>query len=564
MRTVLLADVSGDYPMSYAETPSGLLLIANGVDPVIRWNGLTGTADHAGVAAPTTPVQLGGVGVGTIAGRYVAYQRFIDKFGNPSNLSPVSNVVEAGRDALIDRVSYDPTTGVVTIRSEGHGLATGEAIVISGVEGLELVNGTWTITRVDDDTFTINGLTVTNGRYREGGVWTWGVATIVYGAVEPPAEAKVAKRQILRNLDGNAETFYVDVETEDLTATAFVSPKTDEQLAAGTPVPLVFDDDLPAANRFGVPPSHKAVVASHLGRIFATADVTYSEGHVEPVFGSRVVRGVGTRFRANFAGRLLYVVGALQAYEIAAVDTDAQELTLATEYADSTGPFGGFAIRSAPGERRLVYYSEPALPEAWPPWNAIALPEDGDEIIGLMVKGSFLYILERRHIYRFTFQNDPARDGNPFLATMRGCLNNRCHVQVEDRAYMLDEAGIHAFDGGQESQDISTPIQTLFQQGGLGGLQVNWNADQKLWHAAHDPVKETIRWFVAMSGNRLPRHAICFDYRQERWWVEEYPVAVTSSVVGTIGYRRSLVGSEARRVLCLGEGTLDGVDAGHG
>jgi hypothetical protein len=92
---------------------------------------------------------------------------------------------------------------------------------------------------------------------------------------------------------------------------------------------------------------------------------------------------------------------------------------------------------------------------------------------------------------------------------------------------------------------------------------VNWNADQTYWHAAHDPVRDTIRWFLAMSGSVYPRHAICYDYRRERFWIEEYPFPVSSSTIGTVGYRRSIAGSDARRVLVLGEGSLDTVDTGN-
>ena len=191
----------------------------------------------------------------------------------------------------------------------------------------------------------------------------------------------------------------------------------------------------------------------------------------------------------------------------------------------------------------------------------MSLPEDSDDITGLMVKSSFLYILEKRHIYKLTFEAEPT-DARVWLTTRRGCLNDRCHVQVEDTAYMLDEVGLHKFDG-QTSETISDPIQNLFQQIGIGDLQVNWNADQRYWHAAQDPVRDTIRWFIAMTGSQYPRHAICYDYRRDRFWIEEYPFVMTSSTIATIGYRRSISGSDARRVLCLGEGSLDAIDAGN-
>jgi hypothetical protein len=560
MRQVLRPQ-SGRFPNSYAETPSGLLIIANGIDPMLRWDGVSGRADTAGVIAPLVGIEFGGTGVGRIVGRRVAFVRFLDAAGNTSNLSPVSNDVDFGTDGLIDLVSYS-SAGVVTVKSFDHGRSIGDVIIIEGVEGLELANGQWTITVVDADNFTINGLVITAGRYKQCGRWVYGIATVLYGSVPVPTESKVVRRQILRNLAGNSETFYVDIDTDDLTSSAFTSTVDDATLSAGIPVPIGTSEDTPWANRYYPPPSHKAIVAAHLGRIFAAGEVSYEDGNCQPRFGLNTIQGTGTNWQKSFKDRVIYMAGASKTYEIAAVNEDTQEITTTQTITDALGPFTSYAIRPPIAERRFVYYSEPALPEAWPPWNAISLPEDGDEITGLMVMRSFIYVLEKRHIYKFTFQVDPSRDGFVFPTTRRGCINNRCWVIVEDVAYMLDEVGLLKFSG-QESEPISTPIQTLFQQVGLGGLEVNWNADQRYWHAAHDPVRDTIRWFLSMSGATFPRHAICYDYRRERLWIEEYPFPVSSSTIGTVGYRRSVAGSEARRVLVLGEGSLDTIDTGN-
>ena len=76
----------------------------------------------------------------------------------------------------------------------------------------------------------------------------------------------------------------------------------------------------------------------------------------------------------SMIGRVVYMVGAVNAYEIADVDETNQNITTTQVVKDATGPFTSYAIRPPAGERRFVYFSEPALPEAWPPWNAISLP----------------------------------------------------------------------------------------------------------------------------------------------------------------------------------------------
>ncbi|SIO38060.1 hypothetical protein SAMN05444166_4238 [Singulisphaera sp. GP187] len=558
VQTVLANRISGKYPFSYAETPGGLLLLANGIDPMLAWNGLSVRADPAGVSSPATALELGGTGYGLITGRLIAYQRFIDALGNVSDLSPVSNAMDAGVDGLIEDVDYDRSTGVVTIKSSNHGLTGTETLLIADVEGLSLVNGLRTVVVADKDTLTVQSLTVTDGMYEQGGHWTLGVATVFYGAVPIPTEGKVVRRQILRNLAGNADTLYVDIDTTDLASTVFSSATQDEVLSSGEGVPLNYgESDLPFANSNGLPPSHKAVICSHKGRIFAASDVDYTDGHVETSFNNTHVVGVGTNWRSCFAGRLIYIGGSTVSYQIESVDEETQTLELTTLFQDAPRPYALYSIKPEPGERRLVYYSEPGTPESWPAYNAFAIPECNDQITGLVSLGQYLYVIERRHIHRFTFQADPA-DGVVFLSAQRGSLNNRTYVATEVGMFFLDEIGIHKFDG-QESEPISMSIQNLFQSDGTTTVQVDWDSDQSLWHAAHDPVRDTIRWFVTMSGFDLPYHAISYNYRTDRWWIEQYPTAMTASTSATIGARRSLAGTDARRIVCLSEGSYDGV-----
>lgn len=559
VQTLLRNITSPDHPFSFAETPSGLLLLANGIDPMLRWDGLAAVSATAGVIPPATALELGGTGLGYITGKLLAYQRFIDVNGNPSDLSPVSNLMDCGFDGLIDDVNYDKSTGLVTVTSVGHGLLTADVLAIDEAQGLPLINGRWTIIRVDDDNFSIVGLSISTGLYTGGAVWTMGIATVVYGGLPVPTEDKVVRRQILRNLAGNAESLYVDIDTDDLVSTAFMSTTIDSDLAAGVACPLTYgDDDLPYANRNAVPPSHKSVLASHKGRIFATADAEYSAGHSEVAFNSLLVQGVGTAWRKTFIGRSIYFGGAVSFYGITDVDEDAQVITLDRVFFDAPRPFTSYVIRPETGERRLVYYTEPGLAESWPAYNAFAVPETNDEIVGLFSLGQYLYVVERRHIHRLTSLGDPA-DGNVFQSATRGSINNRTYAVADNATYFLDEIGIHRFDG-QDSTAISQPIQNLFQTDGASDLEVDWDADQTLWHAAHDPVRDTIRWFLDMVGQGDLYYAICFNYRTDRWWIEQYPTAITASTNTTFGARRSLVGTDARRVLCLSEGSYDGVD----
>jgi hypothetical protein len=394
-----------------------------------------------------------------------------------------------------------------------------------------------------------------------------GVASIVYSGVAVSTDPKVTKRQILRNTSGQAQTYYVDIETTDISSSTFSSTRADSDLSAQTVVALIDDGGNSLIDLYRTPPTHKAVLAHHLDRMFLAVEVEYTQGSVALSLGSNTVTGIATEWPATFVGRFLWALAADKSYEIASVDTAKQVITLTEDYAGDTDPFGSYSIRPAPAERRLVYYSEAGLPESWPAVNALSIQEDGDEITGLMQKGSFLYILERKHIYRFTFQSDPAKDGFVFLSANRGCINNRCWVMVDDTAYMLDEGGVHAFGGSEDNSPLSVLIQDIFESErnqSSKPFRINYAA-REFFHAVHYPGQETIRWFVALAGCYLPRHALCYNYRQKRWWIEEFSSPMGASCLGRRrGKPQVYLGGLARKVYAYGVGSLDGPDPTRG
>jgi hypothetical protein len=377
-----------------------------------------------------------------------------------------------------------------------------------------------------------------------------------------PYASKVVGRQLLRNVPGEAQVFYVDIDTADLTGTTFTSHQSDDPtvgtLQAQTAVPILDGSGNILANTHGFPPSHKAVTAPYLGRVFATAEVTYGDGHVVVASYSDKVQGVGTSWPLNFAGRHLFISNPPGEYAIKSVDVVDQIITLTSVYNGPSDNFAIYGIRAAASEWRLIYYSPSNEPESWPPTYALSLQDDGDEITGLMQLGSFLYILEHKHIYRLTFLTDPAVDGAIFLSSRRGCLSQRLWVQAEATAYMFDELGVHAFSGGN-SQPISDPIQDLWRDNSDSPLIINWNADTSLWSCSCNSQHTTVRFFVALTGSRYPRHALCYNYRNNRWWIEEYRRPVCSTGEMVIGTKsQTVAGLDANSLVALDVSYVDG------
>lgn len=476
-------------PDSYAESADGVVLIANGIDRVLRWDGFAQTAEPAGVEAPNPAVKpaITASGSGGINGTYTAYVRYLDARGNPGNLSAVSNSIVATNAGQINYTNLPiPTTG------------------------------------------------------------------------------KVKTRQILRNTSGQAGTYYVDVEDSNVTSSTATGYKTDAQLSTSTPL-VLFDatNGLPVGNRFGVPPDTKPFLAFHLGRMWLAGFSPYAEGSCKVTRHSTTVTGIGTEWRANWTNRFLYVVGATRSYEIDTVNSSAQTLVLVEPYADDTNPFAEYAIRPSPGDEAQLYFSEPGAPEAWPFYAAKPLPEDGDTVTGLLVYASFLWIFKRRRSYRLTGQSDPLTDAFIFPALSRGAVNHRCYATVEDNLYVLDEGGVYRTSGGDAAENVSAPIQNFFRP---GAGSINWQAS-RYFHCSLDTPGETLRWFVALAGEYLPRHALALHYPSGKWWVEDYPMSVGASCIGRTGRPTGVwsgdteglfLGSTAGRVLVAG-GTLDGV-----
>lgn len=589
-------------PDSFAITPEGKVLIANGMDPMFRWDGLTAQAEPAGIPPPTTAVTLSGSGIGPNVGAYLAYCRFVDKDGLASNLTPVSDEYDAifaqgsingiqvrslsyirslfsavstpqgspvlvssysSLNAVAAQLASLTETPVQISTTTAHGLSNGARVILADITGPDELNGDWEIIVDSPTTFRLVGPTDLTTPYRGGGTWKAGVGTFVYTNVPATSNPRVTKRQLLRNTAGQTATFYVDVETTDLSTTTLTSTRQDDELSAQEAVPLLDETGTIFANRHTVPSANYSVLAHHLGRMFGAVPQRYDEGNAKVVQGSTSVVGIGTEWTEPMEGRYLYVTNASKPYLISDVNKATQTITLSEAYIDASNPYARYAIEPTPGERKAIGYSEAGLVESWPATNALSVEEDNDDITGLVVANSFIWILEQRHIYKFTFQADPSLDGYVFLAASgRGCVNNRCCLKVDADLYMLDEQGVFMFDG--DVKPLSTPIQDNFREDVGAPYRINWK-HSRYFHGVHYAKQETVRWFVCLGDEYLPRHCICYNYRLERWWTEEFPIPIASSCEATIGNERVvLLGTSGGRVLKMWEGTLDGPRADAG
>lgn len=546
---------------SYAEDEQGRLFVADGQSDVLVWDGLTAQMERAGLDAPTTGVTIAGSGTGAIAGSYNAFLRFVNRYNDYSNLSPIQDftTIEAAGGGI---TGVTNTTPITYTTDAAHGLGTGDFVNVTGVGGNDSANTSGFVTVLSSTSFSIDG-SATTADYNGGGTWSSGVFSVDYSDLETTTDTRVVRRQILRNTDGQANVYYVDIDTDDLSSTVLHSTNTDEQLSAQEPQPvtdlIISSGDIVQINPANVntpPPNHKPFIARYQSRMWYAGSDSYDRGCIEVAENATTVTGIGTGWTTALEGRYLFVPGAVKSYQITAV-VDTQTLTLGNPWLGSDDKFLPYSIRTSDAEGELVYYSEAGKPASVPATNAFFIPYDSDLTTGLMDLGSFLYVLKRHSMRKITVQNDPATDGAQYLAASRGCVNNRCWVKVDDMAYLLDTQGIYAFPS--QDTDQSMPIQDIFRPD-TEGTKINWAAS-RWFHAVHFPSQQCIYWFVALEGSFLPRHALVFNYRLKRWSIDKMPCAIGASALGNRdGIQQVYLSGEFRQTWLMWSSVLDLVD----
>lgn len=479
--TVIKSGLNTDSPVSMARTCRGDILITNGADRALRWDGRTLSAENAGIEAPASSLSVMATGTGSLWGDYTVYVQFVDDEGIVSNFSP---------------------SRTISISSEHP------------------------------------------------------VASLSYSNIPVSSDTRVTKRRIWRNTHGQEITWYLDVEIDDNTTIIASSTKTDDQLLASTAEPFLTEDGWPNANRHTIPPSFMRVVASFQDRTWWCAPSEYRTGSVWRV-GSTTVEGTDTNWTSSMVGRKLRVSG--HTVGIVAEVNSPTSIELADPI--STG-FGGsnisYAIEPEAELRNSIIFSEATEPESCGGTtdegdfiNQIVLQDDGDAITGLMVHGSYLYVLKRSHVYHLATAGDPRREGvQAGLVAERGCINQRCWARVEGNAFLMDRAGIYAFNGSS-TESVSGPIQDYFRG------RIYWPRE-KWFHAVHLPDLEAVAWFVCLDSSQYPNKALVYFYRTGTWSIDSYPYALGASCLCPIGGEyRAIAGAENEPML-LNEGVLDG------
>lgn len=412
----------------------------------------------------------------------------------------------------------------------------------------------------------ISEMTTTNTNIVAGG-WSRGASTITYSSLNVPTDRRVTKRQVLRNKYGNASTFYIDLDTTDLTSTSLTSVNTDEMLGTAVPLQDANGFDLNVV-RHGEPPNTKRAIAHFLNRMFLAVNHVNTLGEITATASSASIVGQDAFFRTAFDNRTLYPQGTsnTQDYPIDSLSVNTQTITSSSTYNGTTANGIKYAIQSAAPDDLTLYFSELDDPESWNVLNGLTLTRDEQDgaMTGLLPLVTSLLVLFEHRTYKLTFRASPLLSSNPEFggdgriipASWRGCVNHRCAVKAGGVAYLLDNKGIYSYDDSAV-EELSDPIDPMFAAG--HAWSIYWPA-KDFFHAVYDAENDTVKWFVVIGDGMYPRHAICWHTTRKRFWIEEYPWPITSSVLGHLDGRQVVFyGSTHRRVFVASE-NLDAID----
>jgi hypothetical protein len=167
---------------SFAQSSSdGNVFIANGIEQVLVWDGLSSTAAPAGVVAPVGALDLSASGAGSITGTYYGWVRFVNSRGQFSNLSPISAPASASANGQIDYINVpvpffmNDVVGRQIIRNTNGSVGsvdplTGETrnIAYVDIDTTDIVSTTFTSTRTDPDLSTQESVDIDQAAIENG------------------------------------------------------------------------------------------------------------------------------------------------------------------------------------------------------------------------------------------------------------------------------------------------------------------------------------------------------------------------------------------------------------
>lgn len=193
-----------------------------------------------------------------------------------------------------------------------------------------------------------------------------------------------------------------------------------------------------------------------------------------------------------------------------------------------------YAVDSTGRRPNSLMFSEVDEPESVPSANELIVQEntgEPDKVVALVPLGAYLLIAQQSHLYKLSYVAQPVIDASITLVGYRGLLNNRCWDVMGGVAFMVDSAGMYAFDGNAE-EAVSVAVDDYWRNG-----VIDFSKSDK-FHVSADFAFRTVRFFYCQTGDTEPVRALCYCVATKSWWEETFSSGVTATCPVVLSGRR--------------------------
>jgi hypothetical protein len=534
--------------MCFAKTSGGELIVVNGIDRPWKFNGLPGTtvtgegpACPMGIDPPTAAPSATLSGGGNAeAGVYRLAYRFVDRFGNPSVLSPVVEKTAAASNQFA--WTFAKSTGL-----DSSGRVVKRELFRTLVGNFDTY---YRVTTVNDNSTTTYTDTLSDDDLADDSRTDYAALPLVNNNgtlnanrfVVPPTHKKVViwdEDRAWFMADGSYSTgtitgaLVTGVVGGATNATPISISDTAHGLSTGDVVTITGVGGNTAANgTFGIVRTD----ADNFTLNGSVGNGAYTSGGTWTKINSGTITGSGTTFTDEMVNWEIWPNGTgTLPYKITAVGS-ATSVTV-TPGIDTAFTGVTYVARPNRTERNTIYASEPEEPESAPQsQNGVLIQysaeDDDDEIVGGFSNSRGLFVLKNRSTYSVDYVRQGKLSASAARVAERGAFNQDCRARAGGREFLLDYDGPWQLNGAEDN-----PIGDAFGNYFREGLVDFTKADT--FFVAANRRTHVVRFYVVLTADAstYPKFCFCYNYRLDRWWTETRPWEVTGAGSIREGYK---------------------------
>jgi hypothetical protein len=214
-----------------------------------------------------------------------------------------------------------------------------------------------------------------------------------------------------------------------------------------------------------------------------------------------------------------------------------------------------YAVDTSGTEPNTIYFSAADEPESVAADAQVIIQTNGrdaDAITGLMPFDGVLYVGQKHHIVRLVVAGDPYDSATATPVAQRGLLNDRCWDRFGDTTYIVDSAGMYAFQGsGAES--LSDAVSDYWDTPLIDFSKSVWFFVQ-VNHA-----ERVVRFHFVPVGSSAtyPDTAICYSLITKAWWIESYGRQLSAKVTAESAGRQVQYTGSGNAIYRMSDGPTD-------